>query len=569
MIGIRKRVNAKVAAAASAFAAFAFLVLLAIPQFAWATVEEDQTPLTEEEINAAIASGEIMLQSDDLAIDDGINTMSSRAADRVQSFSGFDRYETSAMQALAGWSSCGTAILVTGERWPDSLSVSGLAGALGCPVLLTPQSGLSSYTSSALKSLGVGSVIVIGDEKSVGKGVVSDLSKLGISVEKRLGGADRYETQLAIYDYGVQKGCWADGPVIVASGTDEGFADVLSVSPAAYAAKLPVFIVGDGGSLGSAQKAAISKASFSGAVVLGQANRVSSATEKWVAGNAGSCKRIAGAHRYATSALVAKWAVSQGYLGWDGAAFVAGYIPYDSLGGGALQGRQGSVLLLVDEGYTSDAASAVKAGGASSIKFFGDKPSVSMKTRLDLADRLGISWAELDGLTVYLDAGHGQNSSNNGAYDGGAQGSGYSEAELTKELANMVASEFRARGIKVHVNDYGGWYKLRQAEAEQLGCDLFVSIHFNAGGGAGSETYIHLYHAAWKSSELQDRVHPALVSAMGRGDRGQHAEEFAVLNGNVPAVLCEVCFIDNWSDMSAYQANKGNIARSVADSIAG
>ena len=557
-----------------------FVVLIscacaAFPDKAWATVEGDQTPLSDEEIAEAVANGEVKLYSEDLNISttSALSTFAS-SSDPVQSFSGADRYETSAMQALAGWSSCDTAILVTGERWPDALSVSGLAGALGCPVLLTPQGGLSDYTSSALKSLGVEKVIVIGDENSVGQGVVKGLSSIGISVEARLGGSDRYETQLLVYRYGAERGLWSDGPVVVASGSDEGFADVLSISPAAYAAKLPVFLADGSGSLSSAQKAEFSKASFSGAVVLGQTNRVSSSTASWVSGSVGgSCKRIAGSQRYATSALIAQWAVSKGYLSWDGAAFAAGYIPYDSLGGGALQGELGSVLLLVDDGCTGDAASAIKsAGGVDSVKFFGDTPSVSMKIRMDLADRFGIAWSELDGLSVYLDAGHGWNSSNNGLYDSGAQGSGYSEAELTKELANLIANELRAYGISVHVNDYGGLYKLRQAEAERLGCDLLVSIHFNAIGGGviatGSETYIHSYNAAWKSTDLQDRVHSALVSSMGLRDRGQCSDELAVLNGNVPAVLCEVCFIDNPNDMKVYQNRKYDVARSIAASIA-
>ena len=559
--------------AGALFLSSALLCLpLANPPEAFATVEGDQAPLSQEEIDAAVANGEIKLYSEDLQEATASVLSAARSSSPVSSFSGADRYETNAMQAKAGWDSSGKAIVVTGERWPDALSVSGLAGALDCPVILVGSGLLSGYTEDALTSLGVESVIVVGDESSVDADVVGALGDLGIEVEARLAGADRFATQMAVYEYGAERGLWG-GTAVVASGADGGFADVLSVSAAAFAAGLPVFLAADDGSISDAQVAALRQGGFSDAIVLGGEDRVSKRSEGIVHGALGKKpSRIAGSDRYETSVGVAEWAVSRGYLSWDGAAFATGELPYDSLGGGALQGREGSVLLLVDEGCQGCALDALSSnGGASSIKFFGGEPSISMSTRMEIADRLGFPYSDLDGLTVYLDAGHGFNSSNNGVYDGGAQGSGYSEADLTKELANLVADELRSYGIGVHVNDYGGWYKLRQAEAERLGCDLLVSIHFNAtgfGGASGSETYIHSYNAAWRSDVLQDRVHPALVSSIHLADRGQQQAELAVLNGNVPAVLCEVCFIDNYSDMQAYQTYKHDIARKIAESIA-
>ena len=545
---------------------------LANPPAAFATVEGDQTPLSQEEIDAAVANGEIKLYSEDLQEATASVLSAARSSSPVSSFSGADRYDTNAMQAKAGWDSSGKAVVVTGERWPDALSVSGLAGALDCPVILVGSGSLSGCTKDALASLGVESVIVVGDEKSVDAGVVDALGGLGIEVEARLAGADRFATQMAVYEYGAERGLWG-GTAIVASGADGGFADVLSVSAAAFAAGLPVFLAADDGSISDAQVAALRQGGFSDAVVLGGEDRVGERAEGSIYGALGKKpERIAGANRYDTSAKVADWSVGRGYLSWDGAAFATGELPYDALGGGALQGREGSVLLLASQGWQGYALDALSShGGASSIKFFGGEPSISMSTRMEIADRLGFPYSDLDGLTVYLDAGHGFNSSNNGVYDGGAQGGGYSEAELTKELANLVADELRSYGIGVHVNDYGGWYELRQAEAERLGCDLLVSIHFNAtgfGGASGSETYIHSYNAAWRSDALQDRVHPALVSSIHLTDRGQQQAELAVLNGNVPAVLCEVCFIDNYSDMQAYQTYKHDIARKIAESIA-
>lgn len=174
---------------------------------------------------------------------------------------------------------------------------------------------------------------------------------------------------------------------------------------------------------------------------------------------------------------------------------------------------------------------------------------------------------------VYLDAGHGMGSSYVGSWDPGANGCGYDEANLTRELVDMVASIVRdTYGIEVVTNGEIP-YRERQAEAEALGCTFFVSIHFNAtyggwgGTASGTESYIHSVHAAPGSDVLQDVMHRHLVSGTGLSDRGQHEEQFAVCGGNVPATLLEVCFIDNSYDMSQYQARKQFVAEQIAAGI--
>ena len=390
--------------AGALFLSSALLCLpLANPPEAFATVEGDQAPLSQEEIDAAVANGEIKLYSEDLQEATASVLSAARSSSPVSSFSGADRYETNAMQAKAGWDSSGKAIVVTGERWPDALSVSGLAGALDCPVILVGSGLLSGYTEDALTSLGVESVIVVGDESSVDADVVGALGDLGIEVEARLAGADRFATQMAVYEYGAERGLWG-GTAVVASGADGGFADVLSVSAAAFAAGLPVFLAADDGSISHAQVAALRQGGFSDAIVLGGEDRVNDYYEGVVYGAVGKSSRIAGSDRYETSVGVAEWAVSRGYLSWDGAAFATGELPYDSLGGDALQGREGSVLLLVDEGCQGCALDALSSnGGASSIKFFGGYPSISVQVRSEIMTKLGIADIALRSYDVALE----------------------------------------------------------------------------------------------------------------------------------------------------------------------
>ena len=110
--------------------------------------------------------------------------------------------------------------------------------------------------------------------------------------------------------------------------------------------------------------------------------------------------RLAGETMYDTSAEFAKWAVSQGYLQWNGAAFVTGRVPYDALAGSAVQGKEGSVLLLVDEGYMAslDAIAQVNANSPiSTVKFFGGNAVITPATRTAVLTRLGFMGASIVG----------------------------------------------------------------------------------------------------------------------------------------------------------------------------
>ena len=168
------------------------------------------------------------------------------------------------------------------------------------------------------------------------------------------------------------------------------------------------------------------------------------------------------------------------------------------------------------------------------------------------------------GFRVYVDAGHGQNSSNNGVFDPGAISGSYVEANLTSDLANRIAISLRNKGVDAYVNT-GGWYKLRHPQAIANGYDAFISIHFNAGGGSGTESYIHSYNASPFSARWQSLIHPKLVSVMGLKDRGQKRAELAVCGGRLPSVLLEICYIDNGADMSRYLSRRDVIANAIAE----
>ena len=173
-----------------------------------------------------------------------------------------------------------------------------------------------------------------------------------------------------------------------------------------------------------------------------------------------------------------------------------------------------------------------------------------------------------DSFKIYLDAGHGPSSSVQGQYDPGAVSFGYVENDLTTDLVRRIANICRDRyGICVVENTYGGLYAGRHSEAVRLSCSTFLSIHFNSGGGSGTESYIHSNHAAPGSAELQDIIHNRAIMGTQLFDRGKKDSALAVVNGALPAVLLEVAFIDNPYDMNRYSSRVNAIAEQISAGI--
>ena len=545
------------------------LSVLIFPVQAWATVDGDQTAATDEEIKMALEMGDIG-PSEDQPLPVGMN----KASEFVDEFSGETRYDTAAMQALAAYGSSEYVIVAGNGAWPDALSATGLAGVLDCPVLLTERERLTPRTADAIRELGAKRAVLLGGDMRVTGEVQRGLESLGLKVD-RLAGETRQDTQMLVYEYGKSApngASWGGDMVAFASG--HRFHDALSFSPVAFSRKVPVFLLDESGDLSASQRSALSALSFQTSLVLGGPLASSDAAVAF-AGSVAACgraERIAGETRFDTSAQLATWAVSRGYLSWDLAAFATDALPYDALAGGVLQGRSRSVVLMVDGASGSGAAVSAAASNRASIsrvRFFGGEISISRASRMSIVHQLGKPYSVLPNYKVYIDAGHGQNDMNNGLWASGAVANGYREADLTADLARRVGQILKDDyGVDCYVNDKGGWYKLRQADAKARGCASLVSIHFNSAGGTGTESLRHNLHAAPSSAELQAAIHPQLVAGVGLADRGMKTQQVAVLSGELPATLLEICFIDNANDMRVYQVNKDRIARSIAAGIA-
>ena len=94
--------------------------------------------------------------------------------------------------------------------------------------------------------------------------------------------------------------------------------------------------------------------------------------------------------------------------------------------------------------------------------------------------------------------------------------------------------------------------------------DLDISIHLNAGGGTGVETYIYPNSSA---KDEATRICSKVSSALGIKNRGvkDGSNLYVVRNTNAPAVLVECCFVDSTTDRDHWDADK--CAKAIVEGI--
>ncbi|NLI94132.1 MAG: SH3 domain-containing protein [Peptococcaceae bacterium] len=108
---------------------------------------------------------------------------------------GSNRYETSVQ--LASKLTSDSLIIANGDNFPDALSAASYAGIQKIPMVLTSKTLPSSVAEYCKKTLPK-HIIVIGGEQAV---PTSSLSQLNLTIETRLGGQDRYETNAKVVSY--------------------------------------------------------------------------------------------------------------------------------------------------------------------------------------------------------------------------------------------------------------------------------------------------------------------------------------------------------------------------------
>ena len=155
---------------------------------------------------------------------------------QVSVLSGADRYETAAAVArTVGTPSNGTAVVATGEAFPDALAFGPIAGAGGMPILLTRKDELPASTQQALTDLAISKTLVAGGSAAVTDSVVAKLPS-----PTRVAGADRYATAAAAASLGLSSfGLSAES---FGLATGEAFPDALGLGALGALAHNPLVL---------------------------------------------------------------------------------------------------------------------------------------------------------------------------------------------------------------------------------------------------------------------------------------------------------------------------------------
>jgi N-acetylmuramoyl-L-alanine amidase len=150
---------------------------------------------------------------------------------------------------------------------------------------------------------------------------------------------------------------------------------------------------------------------------------------------------------------------------------------------------------------------------------------------------------------IWIDAGHG-------GKDPGAVGNELVEKDLVLKMQTYMIHYLKANyeGFYVEATRTTDVFETLSGRADRAnawGADVFMSLHINAGGGTGFESFIYT-NASSGSCTLQDIVNQEALAAAKKYGLGAHGGK-ANKRGNLavvrktlmPAILMETAYIDS------------------------
>lgn len=148
-------------------------------------------------------------------------------------------------------------------------------------------------------------------------------------------------------------------------------------------------------------------------------------------------------------------------------------------------------------------------------------------------------------MKVYFDAGHG------GSDPGAVKYVKESEVaiKVVKSACNYLKSNYNCKVYQDITDD--STYDI-SARANKWNADLFVSVHFNAGGGDGYEAWLYS-----SSNKKLGQTFEKRVKAIGQNSRGiKYDKTLNVLRlTDMPAILNEIAFVDNKKDIQDWDSD--------------
>jgi putative cell wall-binding protein len=154
----------------------------------------------------------------------------------VERRAGPDRYATAVEVSKGTFSSATTAVITTGNAFPDAMVGAGAAIDAEGPLLLVPPDRLPDSVLAELQRLGVSDVVIVGGPAAVSGRIAAELAATGRTVT-RLAGSNRYSSAAAVSSHVFHT---AD-TVLVSVGTN--FPDALAGAAVSGLAGGPLLLV--------------------------------------------------------------------------------------------------------------------------------------------------------------------------------------------------------------------------------------------------------------------------------------------------------------------------------------
>jgi N-acetylmuramoyl-L-alanine amidase len=142
------------------------------------------------------------------------------------------------------------------------------------------------------------------------------------------------------------------------------------------------------------------------------------------------------------------------------------------------------------------------------------------------------------------------------------------ESTENRVVSKLVVEYLKKAGHEVdyYAIDEATDYLAKQVNfANKKKYDLVVQIHFNAGGGTGTET---LYKTS-TGKKYAEQVTKSLGKLYKQRGAKVRTDLYWLNKTNAPAILVEVCFVDSTTDTNIYNANKPHTAKLIAEGIIG
>ena len=170
-------------------------------------------------------------------------------------------------------------------------------------------------------------------------------------------------------------------------------------------------------------------------------------------------------------------------------------------------------------------------------------------------------------MNICIVAGHTTTGKGTGAV-------GYiNESAENRVLGKKVTEYIKKAGYNCdyyEVNKSDTYLKDQVNFANKKAYDLVVQVHFNSGGGTGTETLYRSASGKKYAKQVNDKLSTMYKNRGIKHDINDVGRKlYWLTNTKYPAILIETCFVDSKVDTDKYVNNKDATAKLIAEGIIG